>query len=165
MPASRTVVSNTSPLLNLALVDRLDLLESQFETVAVPVHVWDELLAGDDGVAALEELRARGFLDVETFDEDDLFVELYRELDSGEAAAITYAIENEADLVLLDEREGRKAARRHGLDVTGVIGIFLRGVEEGLVDIEAELNRLRNAGFWISDELYAEVLERGRTDG
>lgn len=45
--------------------DALDLLESQFETVTVPEHVWDELLAGDDGLAALEELRARGFLDVE----------------------------------------------------------------------------------------------------
>lgn len=127
MPGGRTVVSNTSPLLDLALVERLDLLEAQFEATVVPEHVWEELLAGDEGVAALRELRSRGFLDVEAFDNEDLFVELFRDLDADEAAAITYAIENEADLVLLDERDGRKAARRHGLDVTGVIGVLLRG--------------------------------------
>lgn len=165
MPGGRTVVSNTSPPLNLALVERLDLLESQFESIVVPEHVWEELLAGDEGLAALRELRAQGFLDVETFDNENLFVELSRELDAGEAAAITYAIENEADLVLLDERDGRKAARRHGLDVTGVVGILLRGAEDGSVDIETELDRLRNAGFWISDDLYSEILDRGRTDG
>lgn len=114
MPGGRTVVSNTSPLLNLALVERLDLLEAQFESIVVPEHVWEELLAGDEGLAALRDLRSRGFLDVESFDNEDLFVELSRELDAGEAAAITYAIENEADLVLLDERDGRKAARRQG---------------------------------------------------
>jgi predicted nucleic acid-binding protein len=67
--------------------------------------------------------------------------------------------------VLPDEREGRKAARRRGLVITGVVGILLRGAEDGSVDVETELDRLRNAGFWISDDLYSEILERGRTGG
>jgi len=82
MPGGRTVVSNTSPLLNLALIERLDLLEVQFESIVLPEHVWEELLAGDEGLAALRDLRSRGFLDVETFDSEDLFVELSRELDA-----------------------------------------------------------------------------------
>lgn len=101
---------------------------------------------------------------VETLDSDELFVELSRELDAGEAGAIAYAIENDADLVLVDEREGRKAARRHGLAVTGAIGILLRGVEDGSVSIEAELDRLREEGFWISEHLYTHVLEQARPD-
>lgn len=165
MPGNRTVVSNTSPLPNLALIERLDLLEAQFETVTITEQVWAELVAGEEGVAALRTLRSWGFLDVQSLDDDDLFVELARELDAGEAAAITYAIEHDADLVLLDEREGRKATRRHGLAVTGAIGVLLRGAEEGDVDLQTELDRLREAGFWISDDLYAEVLERGGFDG
>lgn len=156
-----SVVSDTSPLLNLALVERLDLLESQFETVTAPEQVWTELAAGEDGLAALRALRSRGSLVVEAVDHDDLFVELARELDLGEAAAIRYAIKNDTDLLLLDEREGRKTARRHGLELTGVVGILLRGAEQGVVDLRLELDRLRSAGFWISDELYAEVLDRG----
>ena len=163
MPGDRTVVSNTSPLLNLALIQRLDPLEDQFATLVVPEHVWEELLAGEEGLPALRSLRSEGPLVVETLDSDELFVELVRELDAGEAAAITYAIENEADLVLLDEREGRKAARRHGLAVTGVVGILLRGVEDDSVSIETELDRLRDAGFWLSDHLYERVLEQARS--
>jgi hypothetical protein len=157
------VVSNTSPLLNLALVDRLDLLESQFASVTIPDQVWAELAVGEEGLAALRQLRSDGFLVIESVDCDDLFVELARELDAGEAAAVRYAIEHDADLVLLDEREGRKAARRHGLDVTGVVGVLLRGAEAGAVDLRLELDRLREAGFWLSDDLYEAVLERGES--
>jgi hypothetical protein len=126
--------------------------------------VWAELVAGEEGLAALRQLRSDGFLVVESVDGDDLFVGLARELDPGEAAAIRYAIEHDAELVLLDEREGRKAARRHGLDVTGVIGVLLHGAEEGTVDLRSELDRLRKAGFWISDELYEAVLDRRRSE-
>jgi hypothetical protein len=79
---------------------------------------------------------------------------------AASTAAITYAIENDARLVLIDERDGRQVARRHDLDVTGAIGILLRGAREGTVDLRAELDALRDAGFWISDDRYAEVLRR-----
>ena len=45
MPDSDLVVSDTSPLLNLALIGRLDLLESQFSGVTIPEQVWAELTA------------------------------------------------------------------------------------------------------------------------
>lgn len=69
--------------------------------------------------------------------------EFHRLLDSGEAATLAYALEANADLVLLDEREARHTARRHGLSMTGVVGILLR-----------------ETGFWPSDDLYEAVLER-----
>ncbi|WP_241996694.1 DUF3368 domain-containing protein [Halorubrum sp. SD626R] len=87
-----------------------------------------------------------------------LFTEVLRELDRGETAAICHAIENDADLVLIDEADGRRVARRHDLTITGVIGILLRGADDGTVDIEAELDALRDAGFWIADDLYSRIL-------
>lgn len=53
MPDSGLVVSDTFPPLNLALIDRLDLLESQFSEVTVPQQVWNELTDGEDGLEAL----------------------------------------------------------------------------------------------------------------
>ncbi|WP_255479140.1 DUF3368 domain-containing protein [Natronomonas sp. LN261] len=88
----------------------------------------------------------------------NLFVEIFHELDLGETAAICYAVEHDADLVLLDERDGRRVARRHGLEVTGVIGILLRGAKTDEVDLEHELDALREVGFWISDDLYSRAL-------
>lgn len=161
MPADELVVSDTSPLLNLALIDRLDLLETQFARIHLPEEVWDELTAGEEDTPDLQRLRDQGLLNVVSVGRTDLYVEIAHELDAGETAAITYAIETDADLVLLDERDGRRVARRHDLEVTGVIGILLRGVREGTVDLQAELDALRNAGFWISDDLYADVLRHG----
>lgn len=158
MPDDDLVVANTSPLLNLELIGRLDLLLDQFSAIVVPEQVWDELAFGQEG---LDELRDAGFLTVEPVDEDDLYVEIAHELDAGETAAITYALHHGAGLVLLDEREGRRVAKRHGLAVTGVIGILLRGERDGSVDLEGGLDALREAGFWISEDLYADVLDAG----
>ena len=97
-------------------------------------------------------------------DETPLFKEFRRTLDLGEAATLSYAVERDADLVLLDEREGRQVARRHELSTTEAIGILLRAARNDVIDLQAELDALRSAGFWISDDLYNEVLERTQTD-
>lgn len=158
MPSDPLVVSDTSPLLNLALIERLDLLRSQFPEIVVPRQVWSELTEGDDGLEAIRELHAGDILRIVEVERSDLFVEVFHELDLGETAAICYAVEHDVDLVLLDERDGRRVARRHDLDVTGVVGILIRGAKNGSVDLESELDALREAGFWISDDLYARVL-------
>jgi len=158
MPNSGLVVSDTSPLLNLALIDQLELLQAQFSDITVPRQVWNELAAGEDGLERLRELRDDGFLRLAAVERSDLFVEIFHELDLGETAAICYAVEQNADLVLLDERDGRRVARRHDLSVTGVIGILLRGAKSGVVNVERELDALREAGFWISDDLYERIL-------
>ncbi|WP_284010492.1 DUF3368 domain-containing protein [Haloarcula pelagica] len=158
MPNSEVVVSDTSPLLNLALIDRLDLLTSQFSSLTIPTQVWDELTNGDAGLDALRDLHDTEFLTVVDVERSDLFTEIFRDLDLGETAAICYAIEQDADLLLLDEKDGRQVARRHDLSVTGVIGILLRAANEDDLDLQQELDALREAGFWISDELYSKIL-------
>jgi len=161
MPVDEVIVSNTSPLLNLALIDRLDCVERQFSSVEVPEQVWAELMAGEDAVPELERYHDRGVIESVSVAETDLFREFLRELDLGEAAALAYAIEVDADLCLLDEREARAGATRHDLDRTGVIGILLRGARNGEGDLRDELDSLRADGFWIGEDLYQRVLESG----
>jgi len=163
MKSEELVVSNTSPLLNLALLDRLELVETQFSTVAVPQAVWHELTAGTDGVDALQSARDDGTIRVVSAPETKLFVEFRHELDAGEAAALAYALENDATLVLIDERDGRQAARRHDLTVTGVVGVLLRAAEDG-DEMRASLDSLREAGFWIGDDLYEKATEQADSD-
>ena len=42
------VVSNTSPILNLAIIDRLSLIWEQFTTVTIPKGVLEELRIGEN---------------------------------------------------------------------------------------------------------------------
>ena len=160
MPKNEVVVSDTSPLLNLSLIDRLGLLEDQFNGLQVPIAVWDEIQRGEKGKSSLEDLREKGFLELVEADKDGLFKELMSDLDLGESAAIRYPIGKEADLILLDEREGRKRAKRHGLNSTGVIGILLRANEKKDIDMKEELDSLEEAGFWISEDLCQKILEK-----
>lgn len=91
-------------------------------------------------------------------EEDTFFFELRNSLDTGESACIKYAVEDGVELVLLDESEGRRKAKNHGLKVTGVIGLLMKA---GL-DMELEMDELKDSGFYISDELYSKVLEHSR---
>ncbi|WP_225308195.1 DUF3368 domain-containing protein [Haloarcula sp. CBA1131] len=120
--------------------------------------MWDELTDGEAGVDALRSLRDDEFLTITEVEQSHLFTEIFHELDLGETAAICHAIEHDADLILLDEKDGRQVARRHSLTVTGVIGILLRGANAGDIELKHELDALRDAGFWISDELYSKIL-------
>ena len=77
----------------------------------------------------------------------ELRTEFERELDRGEATAIAYAIDINANRVLIDEREGWATATRHDVPATGVVGVLLRASNQGEVELETELNALREAGL------------------
>jgi uncharacterized protein len=86
--------------------------------------------------------------------------QLRAELDLGEAEAIALALEKRADLVLVDERLGRRAARALGLRVTGLLGVLAEAKRAGLIErVKPVIEDLQErAGFWISAELVSQVL-------
>ena len=122
------VVSDTSPLSCLASIQRLDLLEIQFSSVCVPPAVRMEMLRHPVPQARdlLEQAVEKGWI-VEDASTAllPLALLLNRTLDEGEPQAISLAANRRADLLLVDEREGRKAARGLGLRVTGTLGILM----------------------------------------
>jgi predicted nucleic acid-binding protein len=122
MPLMSQVVSNTSPLTNLAVIGRLGLVRHQLSRVAVPEAVWWEMLAlpHEAGRTALLAAHEGGWLTVEPVTATALATSLrLAGLDAGESEAIALAVETSASLLLIDEKKGRGAARRLGLPVTG----------------------------------------------
>ncbi len=59
---------------------------------------------------------------------------LLKGIHKGETAAIALAAALPADLVLMDDRKGVKAARAKGLRVTGTLGILELAARDGLLD-------------------------------
>ena len=156
------VVSNTSPLLNLAIIGRLCLVRQQFGQIQIPPAVMTELRVEESlpGSQLLREAIEEGWLMVQKVTARALVQLLQRDLDRGEAETIALALQLEADWTLLDEREGRKIARSLGLNVTGILGVLLRAWREGEVSSIREVTddlRLR-ANFRIAPALIAEIL-------
>jgi len=129
------VVSDTSPLSNLAIIGRLDLLQEQFTEVLMPTKVTHEL-------SALRDLRARrsidraiadGWLKEISLPDDAPFPPELLDLDPGETEALRLALLISADHVLMDERDGRMRALELGVNTIGVMGVLLVGKKSGSI--------------------------------
>ena len=157
------VVSNTSPILNLAIIGRLDLLRMQFDVVLIPPQVRAELKLDTEfaGVAVIQRAIEDGWLRQVEIKDIDLYRALSLELDSGESAAIALAMEQKIGTILLDESDGRSKAKAMGLRPVGVLGILLRAKRDGsLKSVKAAMQALRkDAGFFVDENLYNQVLE------
>ena len=157
-------VSDSSTLIHLALVGRMGLLCEFYDEVVIPPAVWKEVVEegqGRAGAREVEEAARSGWIKVKA-PTNDLFVRLLRrDLDDGEAETIVLAMEQSAEIVLLDETNARKIANIYGLNKTGVIGLLIRArIEEKIASLRHELDRLRqDGGFWMSEKLYQKALE------
>lgn len=159
-------VSNTSPLLNLAIIGELELVRTQFRSVLVPPAVVDEFRLESErpGTSALNHALENGWIESKEPSDAPLIRTLRQNIDRGEAETIALATEIETDRVLIDEREARRRARNLGLEVTGALGILPQAAQQGSLDTLADaLDRLEDeAGFWIAPALRSRLLrERG----
>ena len=154
------VVSDTSPVLNLARIGRLELLPLLYGEVLIPSAVYQELTRSKKDLPPAIDLPSLPWLKVATAKDQNRVQELREDLDPGEAEAIVLAIECRADLLLVDERRGRRTATAAGLTVTGLLGVVARAKQAGLIDLAKPVldELIHVARFWIGPELYAEVL-------
>lgn len=158
-----TVVSDSSPLMNLAGIDRLYLVHEQFGNVIIPPSVWDEIVLNSDTLPGTSEVREAydaGWISLARPDNTAVVDLLGLGLHRGEAEAIALAIELHPALILLDDADARLAATSLGLRKTGVIGILIKAKVDGKIEsLRRELNALMDRmGFYIVDRLYRESL-------
>jgi hypothetical protein len=146
------VVSNTSPISNLAIVGRLEFLKQRYGLVRIPVAVADELaaLSHPAGTQRIKAALSDRWLLVEQLDKSST-PRLPFPLDPGETAAIALALQFKADVLLLDEKRGREAARHCGLTVAGVLGELIHAKHVGWIpNVRDEIQRLRlEARFFV----------------
>lgn len=154
------VVCNTSPLTNLAAIGQFDLLRQLYVELRIARGVWEELNAGGKRWPGCDNVASADWIQQRAVKNQPLITVLQRDLDRGEAESIALALELGADLVLLDEREGRRAAKRLGLRVVGVVGILLEAKACGAVErVRPHLDALRQAaGFYLDESLYRSAL-------
>jgi len=155
------IVSDTSPINNLAAINQLNLLRQLYGTVVIPEAVYRELTQPDFPVAGATEVQTFDWIQTRQVTNRLLVEALQNELDMGEAEAIALALELEAEQVLIDERFGRMVAARLNLRYTGILGILVEAKSQGLIPVVKPLldALINQAGFWIAEPLYNRVLQ------
>ena len=158
------VVCNTSPLLVLAKIQRLDLLTQLYARLVIPEAVLDEIGAkADDAAAQIQAWVATPRVTVPRATPQTL-AGLPVDLGAGEREAIALALETAADLVVLDDQAGRRLARARGLQVTGTVGVLVEARARGLLPaLRPELERLRAAGLWLAEAFYQRLCQAEET--
>ncbi len=155
----RIVIVNTTPLIGLALIGQLDLLKQLYGEVVIPVEVQKEVLAGGPESPGFTELQNAPWIRMTSL-QDSRRADLLSDLDRGEAEVITLAQELNADLVIIDERLGRRHTRRLGLKLTGTLGVLLKAKNRGLIKaVKPLIEQLQQGGIRLDAFLVAEVLQ------
>jgi hypothetical protein len=153
------VVSDTSPLIALHAIRRLDLLEALYHQILIPDAVSREYLT-QDATDSGSRQRARPWLVQRELPNTQAADILKMQLGAGEAEAIALSLGVTANLLLMDERRGRHTAERLGILCLGTIGVLLQAKQRGLITVlRPELEALiGEADFWLSDALLRGAL-------
>ena len=153
------VVCNSSPLIHLAKVGKLELLKGYFTEISIPEAVYRECVIDGKDREDAKRIENAAWIRVVDIKNIDLKKAFNTVLDEGESEAIVLALQESADLILLDDYEARELARTYGLKITGTIGLLIKAKYEGdISSIDEMLKKLRRTGFWLSDDLYTKIL-------
>lgn len=157
------VISDTTPLISLLKIKRLNLLEKVFGTVQIPKGVFAELTDNSKYQDESEIVKSSPFIKV--IDNIDYnYVSILRRstgLDLGESEAIYLSDSNKADLLLIDEVRGREVAARMGIRIMGTIGFLSMAYEDSFIskdEIKQAIEILRDSGRHISERLYEQLI-------
>ena len=147
------IIGDSSALVSLATMDRLDLLEKIFGKIYVPQAVYDEVtISYKPQSVKLKEFLSNKVVSVE-LDISKMG------LGQGELEAIALYKNMNSDFLLIDDRRAKKFAQLNGVNVIGSLGVMILAKESGLMEsIRDDLEKLVSSSLFISQSLIDRVL-------
>ncbi len=165
LPEKERVVCDTSPLIWLGKVNKLDLLRHLFGCVLVPETVRLEAVSGESADALLiREAIREGWISVEAVGGDYGELLEVSGVHRGEAEAILLARRLDA-LFLVDDKEASAVARMFGISCHGTLVVLLSGLSIGLLGLDEFVmcvDEMIGLGFRLSIEVYQRVLREAK---
>ncbi len=152
------VVSNTTPIISLASIQKTHILENLFSEIIVPQAVYAEIKAKESWGYKEIDLD---FIRIEEVKGDMYKDLLFNQLDSGETETILLAKELKADFVIIDENLAYKIAKNSGLKVIRTLSVLLKAKEAGIIEhIKPLLDEMIANGRWYSQNVYENFLKK-----
>lgn len=162
-------VSNSTPLIYLAKVNKLELMRELFQQVFIPDSIYHEVVTRGKELripdAAIVEKAVNSWILMEKVKEDTYkeyaFLTTNPRLGLGEKEALLLCKQLEADYFLADDKEARRIAKMLNIKPVGTCGIIIAAYKRGIVDRKTAIdtiNELIKAGLRISTLLYKKIL-------
>jgi len=155
------IVADTGPLNYLAWIEAAEILPNLYGRILIPSAVWEELSHPKTPRIVRNCLgSAPAWLEVASLKQtvDPALAHLGR----GEQEAITLSIERRADLLLIDERDGTRAASQCGLTVTGTLGVLDQAAARKWIDLPTAFTKLEQTSFRCPRVLMAALVEEDK---
>jgi uncharacterized protein len=156
-----TVVSDSSPLITLAKIGRLELLHRLYQAITITPQVYDEVVVLGAGLTGSTEVATCKWIEVKPVENVETLVSAQEEfsLGIGETSAIILAQEVNASLVLIDEIKARKVAREYGMAMLGCVGILQDAFGLHLLsDLTQAYRQLATSGAYIDRRILENSL-------
>ena len=128
------VVSDSTILIGLVKIGKLDLLKEIFFKVYIPEEVFKEVVERSKGKPGSKVIKEAAWIEVKPVKDKIQVNFLLGSLEKGEAEVLVLARELEIDLILLDEEKARKSAVIAGFEIIGLLGLFVLAKNLGLID-------------------------------
>ncbi len=156
------VVSDSSPLITLAKIKRLELLPQLYGTILITPQIYTEVVVSGSGMSGSSELAKAKWLEVQAVKERQTSFNAQQRfsVSMGYLSVIMLAKELHADVVLIDDRSARRIAENEGLSVTGCIGLLEEAFHRKLLaDLNGAYRDLLASGAYLNRKLLEQSLK------
>ena len=120
------VVTNSTPLIALSKINRLELLREVHRSIYIPEEVYTEVVVNGVGKPGAAEVASADWIICQPVTDKDQVLILHNRtlIDLGECGAIVLAQEIGAERIIIDDRVARQVAIAKGLSVIGTVGVL-----------------------------------------
>lgn len=156
------VIADAGPLSGMARIDHLYLLQRLYKIITISPRVFEELKisSAKPGAKAVSEAVNGGWIRIVEIKKPGASAILRLLIDAGEAESIQLALEQNARLLIIDDRKGRSAAKSRGIQIIGTGGILISAKKAGFLSkVSPILDELASAGYRLSPQLCKRILE------
>ncbi len=151
------LIADSSALVALASCNSLSLLDTLFHQVSIPKEIYDEIaVKGKQFSNELKSYLTDKIVPVDSYE----FIISDDSLDLGELSAMVLYKKIKADLLLVDDKKGRKIARLNEIKIIGSLGVLLLAKNENLIpEIKPLIIQMKQSEIYLAEDIVDYALQ------
>ncbi len=154
-----TVIVNTSPLFYLHRLGCIYVLEKLYRNIVIPQAVVNELKEGKTVGEDVPEVEDYKWVTVKNV-VVPAFIKMVPDLGNGEAEVLALGCQENNPLLVIDDALARRIAKLQEFKLTGTAGVLVKAKKAGhITRIRPLMDKLKEIGFYLKDELIREILK------